>query len=299
MKNRNEDNKKAGLDKKTIDKLQTDVNIFGFLSYRDFLQAIYQHLKTTKKRYSYNKFSEDLGLSNCNVAWMIITGRRKLTANNLQKVVPALRLKGKPRQYFTTLVKHNNSNRPDQREKYFQHLIDLRAEDPTASTHLNNLEYFAKWYYPIIREMAGLDHFQSDPDWIAQNLMMKVLPKQAEKSLELLEKLELIQYDDEAKRHSRTKEQIFPDRVVGPMASTRFHEKMCELAKESVTRVPPEERELNVLTVCLSQEEAQKAAALLYEAAEKIFKLEQKSEDAERVYQVNLQLFPVTKKEPQ
>tara|TARA_B100001094_G_scaffold273352_1_gene279694 strand:+ start:230 stop:1162 length:933 start_codon:yes stop_codon:yes gene_type:complete len=289
---------KSGLDRKVIESILSDkINIFSFLSYREFLEALYLELKSSLKKYSYNKFSEDLGLSNSNVAWMIITGRRKLTTNNLQKLVPALGLKGKPRQYLVALVKHNNSNQPEGREKHFRHLIELRGADPEVDqADTANLQYFAEWYYPIIREMTALGHCTKDYESVANQVLMKVLPKQVEKALSLLEKLDLVAHDQEAGIYQHSGEQIFPDKTVGQIATVRFHERMCDLAKEAVTRVPAEEREMNVLTVALSEDHAGKAAKIIYEAAEQIFRLEQESKQAERVYQVNLQLFPVTRK---
>ena len=97
--------------------------------------------------------------------------------------------------------------------------------------------------------------------------------------------------------YTHSGDRILPDKTVGELASARFHEKMCDLAKESVTRIPAKEREMNVLTVALSEDNASKAALIMYEAAEKIFNLEQESQTADRVYQVNLQFFPLSKKE--
>ena len=39
-------------------------------------------------------------------------------------------------------------------------------------------------------------------------------------------------------RHVLTGGQVHPTRQVGPIAAIRYHEKMCEIAKDSVTRVP-------------------------------------------------------------
>ncbi len=273
-----------------------DVSVAAFMSYRDYLDGLYIEVKNRAGNYSYLQLAEDLGFSKSNVIWLVIAGRRKLTMNTTQRIIDNLNLKGSERRYFQALVAYNNASRPDKREEYLSDLLIIKREQLPPGAVQENLEYYSEWFYPVIREMTALAEFSSNPEWIAERLSMKILPRQVEKALKLLEDLGLIRYDTRKKRHISTGEPIRPDRSVSGLAATAFHQKMCEIAAEALTRVPSAEREYNTITFCASKEEAMEISALIYELCEKIVRIEQKSTKKNQVFQVNLQLFPLTKK---
>lgn len=271
------------------------LQVTDFLSYREYLEKLYGLMKPSRKAYSYAQFAEDLGFSKTNVMWLVMSGRRKLMAKAAQRVVESLGMTGIDRQYFMTLVQYNNARRPDVREDRFKALHSLKRRDLGSDKDQNVLEYFAEWYHPVIREMTGLKDFSSEPEWIAARLSFKVLPREIRSSLELLEKLGLIRFDSDLGRHAQTGGQVLPDRKVGNMAVARYHQKMCEIAREAVTMVPEKRRDLNALTVFVTEDAAMKISQILYKACEDIMKVENECKGADQVFQVNAQLFALTK----
>jgi uncharacterized protein (TIGR02147 family) len=271
------------------------VRISDFLSYRDYLVKLFETLKTDVPSYSYPQLGEDLGLSRSNVAWLIIKGKRRLTVKAAQRIAAALDLGADARRYLETLCSYANARRSDVREDLFRQLAALKSKTATSEQAQRTLEYFSEWHHPIIREMVGLEDFESDPAWIGARLVIPLMPMQILRSLQLLERLGLIVYDGKRGRHVQTGGQIHPDREVERIAAVRFHQRMCDMARESVTRVPEQRRELNTLTLCLSDDVAMKATAILYKACEQIMKLESEAKTKSEIYQVNVHLFPFTK----
>ncbi len=267
--------------------------LFDHTQYCDYLAELFQAIKDQHRSYSYSQFAEDLGFPRSNVIWMVITGRRRLSPTATERVLQSLKFKLASRRYFLSMVKHNNASKPRERDRWLSEMIDIKSSAMRDYEDRHRLEYFSQWYYPVIREMVGLKEFRSDPHWIAEQLFMKLMPKQAEHALELLERLQLIRWDEGAKRHVQTGGQIRPTRTVGPLAAVRYHEKMCDIAKESVTRVPAKLRDLNTLTVRLSAEKAAQVQAKLREACELAFALEESSQadDDDGIYQINTQIF--------
>ena len=269
--------------------------VSDFLSYRKFLTTLYEARKADAGSYSYMQFAQDMGLSRSNVLWLVTSGRRKLTKNTLDKIVKALRISGVQRQYIERLVEYNNAIRPDKREQAFQNLLALKTKDLEDDSQQDTLEYFAQWYHPIIRELIGLGDFQEDPEWIQSKLLVKVAPKQIKASLQLLEKLGLVERQPDGKL-AQTGGQVRPDRKVSNMAAVRYHQKICEIAKESVTRVPAERRDFNAMTLNLTEKAAMMLSEKLYKVCEEVMAFEEDVEGADQVFQVNIQLFPFTKK---
>ncbi len=270
--------------------------VTDFLGYRDFLLKLYDFLKEESPSYSYQQLAEDLGFSRSNVLWLVITGRRRLSPSATGRIIKALDFTGIERRYFEALRAYNNARRADEREAIFQELVALKKLTVAKPDAQHALEYFSEWYHPIIRELVGLEDFRSDPEWINERLIIQLMPMQVHRSLELLEKLGLIAYDRKRGKHVLTGGQILPDRDVDRMASVRFHQRMCDMAREAVTRVAASRREMNTMTVRIGDDIAMKASAILYRACEQIMKLEAESKSkGDQIFQVNVHLFPLTK----
>lgn len=266
------------------------LNITRFISYREFLKKLYHTAKEQITSYSYYKFAEDLTFSKSNVIWLTITGKRKLTKKSGEKIAKSLNFNSMEKNYLYLLIDYNNTSRPDLREDIFQKIVELsQSRNPSE-----RLEYFSEWYHPVIREMTGLDDFQSDPQWVCSKLCVRVLPKQVKESLLLLEELNLIEYDAVLGRHVRTDEQILPDRETQNFALVRYHQKMSEIARDSLVKVEEKRRDYNAVTLCIKEETAMKISSMIYKTIEKIMEIEGKEENPDQVYQLNLQLFPFT-----
>ncbi len=277
-------------------RVATDrVPVTDFLSYRDYLAKLYAELKRDNPSYSYAQLGEDLGFSRSNVLWLVITGRRKLTLKAIVRVVSALSLTGTDRKYLETLQRYGSVRRPDEREQVLRDLVELKTKTVTSEAGKKALEYFSEWQHPVLREMIGLREFVAESNWINARLVLKLTPMEIRRSLELLERLALITYDRKRGRYVQTGGQVLPDRDVERLASVRFHQKMCDIARETVTRVPAARREMNTMTLCVSDEIAMQAGAILHKACEQIMKLEAETKSREQVYQVNVHLFPFTK----
>ena len=277
-----------------LKEIKNKISVVNFISYRDYLAAIYRYLKNTESKFSYAAYSEMLGLSKSNVAWLIITGRRSLSPTNTKNIVQGLGLIKSDKLYFEALVKYENERSPIKRERLFEKIIDLKKKE-TSGLSRKHLEYFSKWYYPVIRELTALEGFESNPEWISKRLHNKLMPKQALDALRLLESLDLIEFDNNKKRHFPKGGQITPSEDVEIISSIRFHQKMCEIGKESITEVKQGRRDINTLTLSIGAEAYEKIKSTIFEACKKTMEIESSSSNKTDVYQLNIQLFPFTK----
>ena len=284
------------MNKAQLKEAAKEIGITHYLDYKEILQRIFEVLKNKDAHYSFVQFAEDLGFSRSNVIWLVMSGRRKLTALTGQRVIAALGLSGVDRRYFTTLIKHNNTRDQGRRDKYVEQLLAFKRAELPSTHEQQQLEYYAEWYYPLLREMTGMQEFRADPAWLASKIYGKLLPKEILGALDLLQELGLIEFDEENQRFVQTGGQVRIHQLAGKMAAVCYHEKMLEITKESITRVPAERRDYNVLTLCVSDETAEQLKVLIHEFCERALALEkEKSASADQVFQLNVQLFPFTK----
>ena len=273
------------------------VPVSEYRDYKEYLARIFAQIKADEGKYSYGQFAEDLGFSRSNVIWLVIVGKRRLTPLTCNRIVEALGLSNEARRYFALLVKHNNARSAKQREKYMEKLLALKSAELPSPEERDKLEYFGEWYYPVIREMVRMPEFRPDPQSIAAQLYGRLMPKEILGALDLLKRLSLVKTDENSGRLTQEGGQIEPNRLVEKLAAIRYHETMLDIAKESINRIEPERRDFNALTVCISDETAAKLKALIYDFCSKIMELENsQSQHGDQIYQLNIQLFPFTKK---
>lgn len=271
------------------------VQVTQHLSPADYLQAVYLAAKAQLPSYSYLRFAEDLGFSRTNVIRLVIVGERPLTSKAAERIAKALDLHGEGRRYWTTLVKYANARLPAERDNLFRLAMSYKTRAKPAELTPAQAEYFSEWYHPVIRELTGLAEFDGDPEWIKSRLSFPLRLEQIKKSLELLAALGVIRFDDAKNRYTRTDERIATDAEVDSMAIVRYHQKMIEIGRESITRVNEDERDIRSVTVCLPKSAIPILKGKIQEWIEGVLKLEEQGGQGDEVVQVNVQMFPFTK----
>src|SRR6478735_233285 len=205
--------KKTGL-KEIVKK---DVKPSSYLDYRLFFKALYENRKAAGE-YSYQKFAEDLGFKATTVMHQIVQGYRPLTEKAVVGIIEVLDLEHAEAQYLGFLVAFCNAKTSTKREEYFQKLQALKKKTLPDELDKDMLEYFSVWYNPVIWELIGTKNFQPDINWIAKRIRPNLKPAQVKASLELLERLNLIAFDDEAKTYRQTKNRVSTGHRIKGMA---------------------------------------------------------------------------------
>lgn len=267
----------------------------SFMSYQDYLKALYTIMKEELPRYSYHQFSEDLGFAMTNVSWLMITGKRRITAKSLKKIIYHLNLSGPRAKYLTYLVSYNNARQAEAKAKAFKLLVATKTKMLNESADVSQLEYLNEWYHPVIRELCGMEDFESEAKWIIARLYAKLLPKEVKRSLKLLEDLKLISYNQSLQRYITKENGLGPDPHLRRIAMVGYHRQMLAIAAESMTSVPAKRRDYNAVTVRLEESKLDKLKEILRRSCQEILALEEESQGGDQVYQVNIQLFPFTR----
>lgn len=274
------------------------INVVEYVSYRDYLRALYFAAKKRLNSYSYLRFADDLGFSLTNVMRLVIIGKRPLTSKAAEKIAKALELHGVTRRYWTTMVKYNNARLPAEREKIFRTLMGYKTKVLPSQLDQTQMEYLSEWYHPVIREMVGLKDFDGNPQWIKDRLAFPLRLEQIKKSLEILERLQVIQYDSSKERWIRSEDNISTDAEIDSLAIVRYHQKMIEIGRESITRVDENKRDIRAVTVTLPEKAVPVLKGKIREWLSEVMTLEDNYADGNDVYQINIQLFPFTRQKP-
>jgi uncharacterized protein (TIGR02147 family) len=267
----------------------------GHLHYKDYIRVLYLGVKQKLGRYSYLDFSEDMGFGRCNYSRLVTIGERTLTEKSAIKWLQGLGLRGVKRKYFLLLVEFVNARNTNRRDQLFGELTAVKetmAKDATGALAANMLRYIERWYLPIIREMIDLECFRPDPQWIREKLWFPVHLKEIRSALSTLQELGFIKKLDNGD-YQRTEDKIRTPMELNELAAIRYHQKMIALGSDSITRVPSSKREIQTQTVAIPKAAMKVLRRNIEKLLDGMEALEDGSTDCE-VYQLNVQLFPVT-----
>ncbi|HWA71853.1 MAG TPA: TIGR02147 family protein [Polyangiaceae bacterium] len=273
---------------------RASVDVFRYRDYRVFLREHYERNKTRKRGYSLRAFSLGAGLRSPNYLKLVMDGARNLTPQMAFRFAETCGLSGEAQEYFCDLVAFNQARLAKERELCYERLKRFSRFRKVHKLDAES-EYHSEWYIPAIRELVSRRDFQDDPAWIAATLLPQISPAQARRALSVLLELGLLARDESGKL-------VQPEQLLetpeGPLGHhvVQFHRVMMAHGADALDRVPRTEREISSLTLCLSEAAFDKLKAEVAAFRSSLLQRYQADDDAERVVQLNFQLFPLSRR---
>jgi uncharacterized protein (TIGR02147 family) len=250
-------------------------------------------LKKHYDPFSYNDFSKAIGLGLCNASRLIIIGQRPLTEESAKKICDAIALTGAQRRYLIELARAVSHKSREQLD--LSALTEYKQRIIESSFAKNQLEFFTKWYNPVILELLQLPGSKDDVKWIANNLRPKIPLSKVKESLILLQELNYIRFDPAKKRLVVIKNNLETERKVRGLAYMNYHNQMINLAQDSITNIAADERHIETFTVAISLAKKEEILKKFEEFGNMVMKeTADDVENSSEVVQINFQLFPVT-----
>lgn len=268
-------------------------DIYEYLEYRTYLADAYQAGKENVSAFSYRYLARRAGFSSPNFIKLVIDGKRNLSSESVEAVARAFGLTAPERRFFADLVAFDQAGDVEEKNAAFENIAASRRFRDARHLDHSMFEYLSRWYYPAIREMAAQPDFEADPDWIADRLCPSITAKEAETALKLLFDLELLVRDDNG-GVKRGEPSITTGHEVRSLAIGNYHRQMLERASDSITEIPREMRDISALTVCISADKVDDFKERIHDFREQLLDLGDRDEDPQVVYQLNIQLFPLT-----
>jgi uncharacterized protein (TIGR02147 family) len=157
----------------------------------------------------------------------------------------------------------------------------------------NQYEYFSKWYHAVIRELVTVLPFDEDYQMLGQSVQPEITARQAKESVELLLELGLIKKDEDSKLYQQTDTYITTRDTVISLAVNKLQRETMELALKTHANDSREDNDFSSLTIGVSARGFERIRSELKEFRAFIGKIVAEDNPADRVYQMNFQLFRV------
>ncbi len=268
------------------------MDLFSYSDYRVFLRDLYFLYKSQNKRYSYQKFAEDLGFTASNFMHLVLTKKRNLSEDAVARIQKHMNWNAQQKKFFSCLVKLNqtkNQNEILRCQKELQQLLTKRR----ALIKDDQFEYFSNWYVPVLKEIIGLKGFVSNLNWIAKKIMPHVSEDKIKQALQILERLGFVS------RHNNQWRQIGEHLITPSEVSSdqvhNYHKQMLGLSLKALD-LEATQRDISALTMSVSPRQLNWLKARIVAFRDEIQQeLQGSNEEASHIAQLNMQLFPVTK----
>ncbi len=269
-------------------------SIFEYIDYRRFLLDYYTESKQNKPYFSYRFFSSRAGIKSPVFLKLVIECKRNLTRPMIEKFAKALSFSDKESIYFKHLVLFNQGKTSQEKQEHYlvlKSMVGLVKENIIES---DLYEYYDKWYTSVIRELVCQHDFKNQYESIAAKIFPKITPGQAKAALELLLKLRLLVKKSDG-TYEQTNRAISSGSSITALAIRNFNRQMVRLAEKALESVPVEKRHVSGITMGISEEGYHVLISEIEAFKERIVNIVNADTKSEKVYQFNVQLFPVTK----
>ncbi len=278
--------------------------ISEYTDYRKYLKDTYEYRRrnesTGMRSYSYSHFSAAADIKSPNYLKLIIEGKRNLSDDMITRFARALRLEKQQAEEFKSLVLYGQADEPVERNKYLKDLAEIRADQESDSdANKEKWEKVPGWIGWVLYAIMDQKNAGFEPEQLQKLFRAKANVQEVRESLQkLIASGELVQ-DPETGELKRPKELVDTPQDLPVALIRRLQTELIYLGIESLFRDSPKDREFGALTLALTQEEFEQVRFELRQLRKRIHKdisTKRQTTKGDRVYQLNIQLFPVTEK---
>jgi uncharacterized protein (TIGR02147 family) len=270
--------------------------IFEYLDYRDLLKDALEDHKSTNPLYSYRMMGEALGLHTSNV-FRILNKETHLPARCQSRAVEYLGLTERSATYFLLLVGYARERSGKARQEILEKAMALRDVN-RVDLGEKELAYFRDWWVAAVRGVLEMVDGKANPADIARKLHPEVSEAQVTAALGLLLDLGLVKKGvsgtlrvaDPHLGISRGAEKV--------QAVRQYQRQALSLATEALERFPAEIRDVTTLTMAVDHTAFGQVRELLRECRQQIQKSSEAAKSPDRVMQLVMAYFPLTRVEP-
>lgn len=266
-------------------------DVLAFTDCLAYLKAVLVSGKDGDNRLGLRTLALKAGFRSPATLSMILNGHRRLTLKAAEKLSGALGLSGRRGGYFLCLAELECVRTSEQKLSVQERALRLRSLSEEHTLSLRQYRSLAIWYYPVIYALVGMQDFQRSAEWIANRLGRNVTIREVRQALGDLLNLGLLQ--DREGQFVQSQGALSTEDEVRDIGIRRYHQQMLALAVDSLD-VPLEQRELNGLTIPLAAHRISEVKDRIRKFRKDLNQYLSQFNDTGEVYQLNIQLFPLT-----
>jgi uncharacterized protein (TIGR02147 family) len=201
-------------------------------------------------------------------------------------------------EFFEAMVFFTDADSIEERKIYFERMMAC-YESKACLIEASRYEYYSQWYYSALRALLSFYSFDGvDYVVLANKLSPPIKPEQAQKAIEVLERLGMI--DKNSNGYYEPCDQIITtgllnnNRKLQALSIIAFQRNLLSLAAEAYDRYSERQMDMSSITISVSKATRKVIKEEAAAFRKKILSLVENDTNPECVYQLNCQFFPLT-----
>ncbi|NLD94614.1 MAG: TIGR02147 family protein [Fibrobacter sp.] len=277
--------------------METKINILDYLDYRSYLKDYIEFVKLENPSFSMRAFAAKI---QCNPGQFnrILNGERNLTSSLIIEICTVLKFSRKEKRYFELLTAYNHSKKQSEREYNFGQMQSFRKAN-IKEISADQYQLYSHWYNVVLRELLSIykctDLSESECRKIGKMMIPQVSHSEISSAIKLLMALGVLEKNKDGTIGSADAFTASGE-AIPQVITNRFLLEFTDLAQRAVDAIPRDQRRLSTLTFSVSQVGYKKISERIDEFRRELLAMVDADDGVlDKVYHLNLHLFPVSK----
>ena len=266
--------------------------ITEYQNYREYMRDFYEERKRSSL-FSWREFSKLAGFASPNFMQLVCEGKSRLSKTGVEKVADAMGLAGADRDYFFAMERFGDARSDSMKLQAFNEMQKIAKENRLRVVDAEAFKYFESWVNPVLRELAPIMP-GAKPLELARQCIPVVSAAEVRHSLDFMCHAEFLKKIGED-TYVQTEKVVTGSSEAIPLALRSMNRQMSKFATEAIDEIPPEKRHITGVTFGISEETYQWLVQKLETLRQQVVAMAAKEKEYDKVYRLNLQLFPLTK----
>ena len=263
-----------------------------YQDYREFMRDYYEERKRTSV-FSWREFSRLAGFTSSNYVQLVCNGKSRLSQNGIERVADAMELEGVDRDYFRAMVRFGDAKNDEKKMLAFNEMQKIAKENRLRVVDAEAFKYFESWVNPVMRELAPIMP-GAKPLELAHYCYPVVSAAEVRHSLDFMVHADFLKKVGED-TYEQTEKVVTGSSEAIPLALRSMNRQMSKFATEAIDELPPEKRCIMGVTLGISEATYKWLVEKLESLRQQVVAMAAKETEYDKVYRLNLQLFPLTK----
>lgn len=235
-----------------------------------------------------------MGYKSPSILSMVMKGQRLPSQDLLVAIAFDLNLSDEESRYLQLLVQLEKEIKKNKDiSKTLSYLKKLRGHRNYGTINTNEFAYISNWYYFAVKNLVATKNFKEDYCWISKQFNSKITPAQARQAIVRMLEIGVLTRCENG--HLKLPLDGLNTGNDIPSQAFRSHQKeMMERAKEALEEVEMGLRQISSLTLAMNKSKLPSAKKKILEFFEEFSDEFGLKNDADEVFQLNVQFFPHT-----
>ncbi|MGL1937346.1 MAG: TIGR02147 family protein [Fibrobacterales bacterium] len=267
--------------------------IFEYLDPVSYLNDFCNWKSATTQTFSIRNLATKLAIDSSNL-FKITQGSRPFPVKAIAALSTFARFKENETEYFTALLLYAKAKTEEKKAHAKQVLINL--QEPLIKTVSNDKhDFYTSWYHSAIYTLLDYYSFNGkNYAALARTLNPSITTEEAKESIALLSRLGYI-YQNSDGFYKNVEMVLGTGAKWRSEAISTYQKNLIQLAEQSMDSQKRDQRDISSMTVSLAREDIDAIKKMIHKLQLDALKRAHKSEQSDAVYQLNVQLFSLTK----